>query len=57
MYFDTKKSTVFSPANPQLESLYNWLEKHESTLGGSHSYDDLIEIYESLENELKEEKQ
>ncbi|WP_157805751.1 hypothetical protein [Bacillus sp. mrc49] len=57
MYFETKKNTVFSPANPKLESLYNWLEKHESTLGGSHSYDDLIEIYETLENNLKEENQ
>lgn len=56
MYFKTKKNTVFSPANPKLEILYNWLEKHESTLGGSHSYNDLIEIYESLESELKEEE-
>ncbi|MFI8492192.1 hypothetical protein ACIGC1_04665 [Peribacillus butanolivorans] len=55
MYFETKKNTVFSPANPKLENLYNLLKKHEPTLGGSHFYDDLIEIYESLENELKEE--
>ncbi|WP_340373259.1 hypothetical protein [Peribacillus sp. FSL E2-0218] len=57
MYFETKKNTVFSPANPKLESLYNLLEKHEPALGGSHFYDDLIEIYETLENNLKEENQ
>jgi hypothetical protein len=57
MYFETKKNTVFSPTNLKLESLYKILEKHEPALGGSHFYDDLIEIYESLENELKEENQ
>lgn len=55
MYFETKKNTVFSPANPILENLYNLLEKHEPALGGSHFYDDLIEAYESLDSKLKEE--
>ncbi|MFP3512978.1 hypothetical protein SB775_25900 [Peribacillus sp. SIMBA_075] len=57
MYFETKKNTVFSPANPKLENLYNLIEKHEPAFGGSHFYDDLIEIYESLDNKLKEEDQ
>ncbi|MFJ7831770.1 hypothetical protein ACIQXU_16285 [Peribacillus sp. NPDC097284] len=57
MYFETKKNTVFSPDNSKLENLYKLLEKHEAALGGSHFYDDLIEVYESLENELKEENE
>ena len=55
MFFETKKNTVFSPDNPVLENLYSLLEQHEPTLGGSHFYDDLIEVYESLDSKLKEE--
>lgn len=55
MFFETKKNTVFSPGNPILENLYNMLEKHEPALGGSHFYEDLIEVYETLDSQLKEE--
>ncbi|WP_273129000.1 hypothetical protein [Bacillus weihaiensis] len=55
-YFHTKNKTIWSPHNPALEALYNFLEKHRELLEGSSLYENLTEIYENLDEELKEEK-
>ncbi|WP_430482778.1 hypothetical protein [Rossellomorea marisflavi] len=54
-HFDTDKGIVWAPMNPLLESFYNHLAAHQSVLGNSRFYEDLIEIYETLEHDLKEE--
>ncbi len=55
MYFNTKNGAVFEPKNPMLAGLYKLLEKHEPSLSGSRVFDDLVEVYETLDNDLKEE--
>ncbi|WP_366160623.1 hypothetical protein ABXS71_16990 [Bacillus infantis] len=55
MYFDTKNGPVYSPVNPELKSLFTILEKNEPALGGSRFFDDLVEAYQTLDAELKEE--
>ncbi len=54
-YFEAKKRTVYSPGNSKLEILFNFLEKHNQSLSGSDLYNDLVDIYETLDEELKEE--
>ncbi|VXC07000.1 conserved hypothetical protein [Bacillus sp. 349Y] len=53
-HFDTDKGIVWEPMNPLLLSFYNHLAAHQDVLGDSRFYEDLIEIYETLENDLKE---
>ncbi|MDE5054867.1 hypothetical protein NDK25_21880 [Niallia taxi] len=54
-YFEAKKRTVYSPENSKLEILFNFLEKHNQSLSGSDLYNDLVDIYENLDEEMKEE--
>lgn len=54
MYFNSKGRTVFSPKNDILEPLYKLLEQYESSIGGSHLFEALIENYEFLDSMLKE---
>lgn len=56
MYFDTKKGPVYEPKNPVLRSLYEVLKKNEPVLGGSRLFEDLVDVYETLDFDLKEEK-
>ncbi|MEK4973284.1 hypothetical protein NSQ89_13055 [Niallia sp. FSL R7-0648] len=55
-YFYSKNKTIWSPQNPALEALYNFLEKHRELLEGSGLYDNLTEIYESMDEQLREEE-
>ena len=54
-YFESKKRTVYSPENSKLEILFNFLEKHNQSLSGSDLYNALVDIYETLDEELKGE--
>jgi hypothetical protein len=54
-YFDTKNGMVFAPSNPELNGLYLLIKKHYEVLGNSRFYDDLIDVYETLDLDLKEE--
>lgn len=55
MYFETKNGPVWEPSNQMLKSFYKVLEKNAPVLDGSRVFDDLIEAYEALEADLKEE--
>jgi len=55
-YFYSKNKTIWSPQNPALEAFYNFLEKHRELLEGSSLYDNLTEIYESMDEQLREEE-
>lgn len=48
-YFDTRKHTVYSPGDKKLEGLYNLLEKYAPTIGDSPLFDDLVDVYETLD--------
>ncbi|MED3623234.1 hypothetical protein P4482_09245 [Neobacillus thermocopriae] len=52
MYFDTKHRTVFRPENPILTNFYKTLEKYASTIGDSPLFDDLVNIYETLDLDI-----
>lgn len=53
---ETKNRTVFSPVNPVLEPLYEFIEKYQANLSGSKFFDELIDNYEYMDQKLKEEK-
>ncbi|MDF2791331.1 MAG: hypothetical protein K0S80_4433 [Neobacillus sp.] len=53
--FDTKKGPVYEPDHPALNGMYELLKKHADTLSGSRLYEDLVDVYESINMDLKEE--
>lgn len=55
MYFETKEGNVWEPECPMLKSFYETLKKHEPTIGGSRLFEELKEVYETLDRDLKEE--
>ncbi|WP_423408050.1 hypothetical protein AABM38_20620 [Heyndrickxia sp. MSNUG] len=55
MYFETKHKTVFSPRNNQLEPFYSALEKYAPVLGDSRVFEDLIEVYETLDSQEQDD--
>lgn len=57
MYFNRKKGAIFSPEDSKLVPFYNLLEKHQKSLDGSELYEEMVEIYEGLETDLREEKE
>ncbi|WP_370225254.1 hypothetical protein [Cytobacillus sp.] len=56
MYFNRKKGAIFSPEDEKLLPFYNLLEKYQKSLDGCEFYEEMVEVYESLELDLKEEK-
>ncbi|MEK4150022.1 hypothetical protein NST02_23550 [Robertmurraya sp. FSL W8-0741] len=56
MSFETKKGIVYEPKNPELKSLYEVLKKNAPVLDGSRVFEELVEVYEALDFDLKEEK-
>ncbi len=56
MYFETKHKTVFSPKNSLLDELYRYLEKQAPVIGDSRLFEDLVDVYEALDEELEERK-
>lgn len=56
-YVNTKDRTVFSPVNPVLEPLYQFIEQYQKTFSGSNFFDELIENYEYLDQMLAERKE
>lgn len=56
MYFETKHKTVFSPKNSLLDELYRYLEKNAPVIGDSRLFEDLVEVYESLDEEMEGNK-
>ncbi|MEI5909423.1 hypothetical protein WAK64_20555 [Bacillus spongiae] len=55
-YFTNKNGMTFEPTHSILQDLYKHIEKYNSVLGGSRFYDDLIDIYETIDFDLKEDK-
>lgn len=49
VYIDTKNGPVWEPENPANKPLYELLAKHQPILDGSSLFEDLVEVYESLE--------
>jgi hypothetical protein len=56
MSFDADKRTVFEPENKVLNSFYETLKKHAPSLAGSKVFEDLVDVYEALEFDTREEK-
>jgi len=54
MSFDTKKGTVYPPENQMLNSFYEVLKKHAPSLDGSRAFEDMKEVYEALEYDMRE---
>ena len=54
--FDTKKGPVYEPVNPALKGLFEVLKKNAPALDGSRVFEDLVDVYESLNMDLKEGK-
>jgi len=55
MSFETKNGPVYEPGNQVLNGMYKLLEKHAPSLSGSRLFEDLVDVYESLNMDLKEE--
>lgn len=55
-FFNAEDKTIYSPVNPELEELYNFLEKHQKLMSGSAFYDQLIAIYQKLDKKSREEE-
>ena len=54
---DTKNGVIYKPTTSVTASIFNWLKKHQSTLEGSSAYEDMKEVYETLEFDFgKKEK-
>jgi hypothetical protein len=51
-FFDTKNRTVYSPENPTLTSLFRVLEKYAPAIGDSPLFDELVEVYEVLDQDI-----
>lgn len=46
---ETKSGVIYEPTTSLSKSVFEWLKKHQSTLEGSRAYEDMKDIYESLE--------
>lgn len=57
MHFNTPKGLVWEPTNPMLRSFYEALEELAPTLAGSPAFDNLVEVYEALEFDMREESE
>jgi hypothetical protein len=53
---DTKQGLIYEPKNPEAIPIFNWLHRYQEALDGSDAYNQMIEIYESLEVDLSEKK-
>jgi hypothetical protein len=51
-YFETKKHSVFSPENPTLTHFYSLLEKYAPVIGDSPLFDDLVDLYHTLDQDI-----
>jgi hypothetical protein len=56
MSLDTKQGLIYEPKNPEAVPIFNWLYRYQDALDGSDAYNQMIEIYESLEFDLSEKK-
>lgn len=56
MHFNTKKGPVYEPENTELRSLYDVIKKHAISLDGSPVFEELVEVYKTLDVDLKEDK-
>ena len=54
MYFETSRGPVYEPDNKMLQGLYEVLKKNEPVLGGSRVFEDLVDVFETLDADLKE---
>lgn len=55
--FYVSNGIVYEPQNKMLRSFYEALKKHAPSLGGSRAFEDLIDAYEALEYDMREEIQ
>ncbi|RWR06714.1 hypothetical protein QNH23_06280 [Siminovitchia fortis] len=53
MYFYTKNGTVFQPENQILQGFYDLLKHYAPYYEGSPFFNDLIDLYETLDFDLK----
>lgn len=56
MSFDTKNGPVYEPENQMLRSFYETLKKYAPVLDGSPVFDELVEVYEALEFDMREDE-
>jgi hypothetical protein len=56
MYLDTKQGLIYEPRKSEAVPIFNWLHRYQEALDGSDAYNQMIEIYESLEFDLSEKK-
>ncbi|PTY84527.1 hypothetical protein B5V91_13290 [Heyndrickxia sporothermodurans] len=54
--FDTKDGPIYEPTTSVTESIYKWLKKHQATLDGSRAYEEMKEIYETLDFDFRQNK-
>jgi hypothetical protein len=52
VYIDTKRGLIHEPKNAETAPIFNWLYRYQAALDGSDAYNQMIEIYESLEMDL-----
>lgn len=52
---ETKHHVVFEPTNSTLIGFYNYIQKYAPVIGDSRIYEDLLDVYYSLEQDLKED--
>lgn len=46
---ETKSGVIYGPTTEATLSIFEWLKKHQTTLEGSRAYEDMKEVYETLE--------
>ncbi|MGE8207740.1 hypothetical protein ACQKP0_25040 [Heyndrickxia sp. NPDC080065] len=53
---ETKNGPIYEPTTSVSESVFNSLKKYQETLGGSRAYEDMKDIYETLEYDFGQNK-
>lgn len=56
MYFDTPNGPVYEPENQILRPFFNTLKELAPTLAGSPAFERLVDVYEALEFDMREEQ-
>lgn len=46
---ETKSGIIYGPTTTATASLFEWLKNHQVTLEGSRAYEDMKEVYETLD--------
>lgn len=57
MYFKTPNGSVYEPQNQMLRPFFNTLKELAPTLSGSPAFEKLVDVYEALEFDTREENE